>query len=44
MARLRRRFSGLTARETAAAYAVAPVIVDSNVIIDVLENDPRWVE
>jgi len=44
MARRRRRSSGLTARETAAAYAVAPVIVDSNVIIDVLENDPHWVE
>ncbi len=44
MARPRRRPSGLTARETAAAYAVAPVIVDSNVLIDILENDPHWVE
>ena len=44
MARPRRRSSRITARETAAAYAVAPVMVDSNVLIDVLENDPRWVE
>ena len=44
MARHRRRTSRLTARETAAAYAVAPVMVDSNVLIDILENDPRWFE
>lgn len=44
MARPRRRSSHLTARETAAAYAIAPVMVDSNVLIDVLENDPRWFE
>ena len=44
MARHRRRSARLTAHETAAAYAVAPVIVNSNVIIDILESDPRWYE
>ena len=41
MARPQRRSSGLTARETTAAYSVAPVLVDSNVLIDVLEDEPR---
>jgi predicted nucleic acid-binding protein len=31
-----------TARETAAAYTLPLVMVDSNVLIDVLENDPAW--
>jgi predicted nucleic acid-binding protein len=33
------------AREQVAAYAAAPrVLVDSNVLIDVIEDDPRWAE
>ncbi len=35
----------LRAAEPSAVYLAArPVMVDSNVLIDVIENDPRWAE
>jgi hypothetical protein len=31
-------------REAPSAYELAPTLVDSNVLIDVLGDDPRWAE
>lgn len=31
-------------REASASYELAPTLVDSNVLIDVLGDDPRWAE
>lgn len=36
--------AGRTVREVAVRYAHAPTLVDSNVLIDVLADDPRWAE
>lgn len=45
MARRARGTRGFTARERRAFYlASAPVMVDSNVLIDVIENDPVWTD
>lgn len=40
----RSRRSPRSAEASAVYLAVRPVMVDSNVLIDVIENDPRWAE